>query len=101
MDNCGKCLCLSALPEETQPFIPCSYFSQTSRFGKTCILYQLWLRAANLISAAIILPPTHLINCQLALTGSPKPTFPAPLGQRAANSGSLGINNRTNILSFY
>lgn len=73
MKYCGKCLCLSALPEEIQPFTPHSYFSQASRFGRTCILFQLWLRAASFISAAIILPPTYLIYCQLALTGSPQP----------------------------
>lgn len=57
MDCCGKRLSLSALPAETQPFTPQSYFSEACRFGRTRILFQLWLRAANLICAA-----THTLD---------------------------------------
>lgn len=92
-----------ALEPSLSPHV--AYFSQASRSGRTHILFQLRLRAANLISAAIILTPRHLIRRQLALTELCPTTqsrrFQHPPGQKAANSGSMGRVKKTNILSFY
>lgn len=81
-----------------------AYFSQVSRFGRTRILFQLRLRVANLISAAIVVPPRHLIYCQLALTGlcptAQSPSFqpPGPKGCQFWQCGNSQENKRPLLL---